>query len=498
MKKVYLLCFFFANIIQPQISKAQSLDKASTIQLEFQIRQVVTQLSKDLSAYIANPSEDEALEQAMKGLMKYVQNPSVKVFSDIVEDRRTQTVKWIDYLRNARAYNSKDPSLFLLKVDQNSFKRKEVSIDGDSISVEIFFTETTAKETIPMSVFFSGRIKKNENTNFGYFTRLKINGSKRIDAPNDAIAFSPSTVNPHTTFEDEQSLSTIIQKICQQIASKIPSTTKKINLKRFSLSDCGIFDTFAREVNVSIASNIKFNIKSADISSSFTETNEEIYHVEGDYKIDGEYLSFNVKVLDPSLKEISSFSNKTLPLRWFSVNKTSFIPAEYEPTMADKKVIEQNMVSNKLGLEIEATTNKGKDNLMFKQGDLVEVFIKVNKPCDVRILYRQADAVLTLLGEVKIDKNQTNRSISLGSSPCIPPFGRESLIVYASTERFGTLNIEKRKVQNSNQTESYEIDVITNSLEEACRITSGRGLGKLSPTPNSVASDNIAIFTTEK
>ncbi len=478
--------------------KAQVLDKASSIQLELQIRQVVSQLSKDLSAYIESTSEDEALEQATKGLYKYAQNLEVKVYSDIVNERRSQTVTWIDYLRNARAFNSKDPLSFVLKINPNSFKRREITISKDSVSVEIFFTETTANETIPMSMFFSGRIRKNESANYGYFTRLKINGSKRIEAPADAISFSPNTINPHTTFEDEQSLSTIIQKIGQQIANKMPSTVKKINLKRFSLSDCGIFDTFAREVNVSLASEIKFNIKNALVGSYLLENNEEVYQIEGDYRIDGEYLSFNVKMVDPSGKEIGSFSNKTLPLRWFTANKTSFIPAEFEPTMADKKVIEQNMVSDKLGLAIEVTTNKGKDNLMFKQGDLVEVFIKVNKPCDVRILYRQADGLLTLLGEVKIDKNQTNRSISLGSSPCIPPFGRESLIVYASNERFGTLNIEKRKVQNSSQTESYEIDVITNSLEEACKITSGRGLGKLSPTPNSVASDNIAIFTTEK
>jgi len=498
MKRIYLLCFIFINIIQIPYLKAQNLDKASTIQLEYQIRKIVTQMSKDISAYIVNPSEDEALEQATKGLLKYVQNPNVKVYSDIVENHRSQTVKWVDYLRNARVFYGNSPSSFLLKIDPNSFKRKDVNIVGDSITVEVFFSETTAKETIPMSMIFSGRIRKNENANFGYFTRLKINGSKRIEVPSDAIAFSASTANPHTTFEDEQSLSSIIEKISQQVCSKIPSDAKQINLRRFSLSNCGIFDTFSREVNVSLASNIKFNNKKANVRTSFPDENDNAYYIEGDYSIDGEYLSFNVKALDPTGKAISSFSNNTLPLRWFSANKTSFIPAEYEPTMADKKVIEQNMVSNKLGLEIELTTNKGRDNLMFKQGDLVEVFIKVNKPCEVRILYRQADKLLTLLGETKIDKSQTNRSISLGSSPCIPPFGRESLIVYASTEHFGSLNIEKRKVENSNQTESYEIEVITNSLEEACRITSGRGLGKLSPSPNAVASDNIAIFTTEK
>lgn len=474
-------------------TQAQSLDKATTIQLEQQIRQVIKQFSKDIDAYIANPNEAGALEQASFGMMKYVQHPKVRVYSDIVPQQQSQPRTWEDYLRNARGFYANKSQTFKLEIDFDSFKRKVPNVVGDSVTVEVFFREKTAYSTIPMSVVFSARLKKDDKVGFGYFYRLKINGTKTSDASADAISFSSINDNPYVVFEDEQSLSTILYKMSEQIAAKIPASVQKLNISKLSLSNCGVFDVFSREISVSIASNIQSIKKKMEV---FNENGEEKnYQIAGNYEINGENLKFNLSLKDVSGNEIASVTNNDLPLRWFKTNNIAFIPSEYEPTMAEKRIIAQNMVSDPLGLEVQVKTNKGRDNIMFKKGEKMEVMLRTNKPCFVRMLYRQADQKLSILFEKNIAISEINRDISVGEAFCIAPFGRESLIVFASAQPFGILEIKTETVKDENGRE-LQTEFINSTLEEACKLSNGKAMGKQTNS-SPIASDNISIFTTE-
>jgi hypothetical protein len=492
MKKILL--FLIISFVCT-FSYAQVLDKASTVQLEQQIRQVIKQFSKDIVGYVANPNEAGALEQATFGMMRYVQHPKVKFFSDIVPQQQSQPRTYEDYLRNARAFyaNKANTSTFKLDIDFNSFKRRSPSIVGDSVTVEVFFTEQTTYASIPMSVIFSGRLRRDKDIGFGYFTRLKINGTKTIKPTADAITFYSNSTNPYVIHEDEQSLSTVLNKISEQIASNIPAAVQKLKVSKLSLSGCCIFDKFSREISVSIASNIQYHKKDIEVYSE--NSNESNYTISGNYEIFGENFRFNLILSDLNGNKIANVSNNDLPLRWFKVNNTAFIPSEYEPTMAEKKIIERNMVSDPLGLEVKLTTNKGRDNVMFKEGEKMEVLVKTNKPCYVRILYRQADQRLTLLFEKNIIMSEINRDLSLGEADCIAPFGRESLLIFASMQTFGILALKTENIKTDDG--EYNIEVINGTLEEACKLSNGKGAGKqVNKLP--IASDNIAIFTTKK
>jgi hypothetical protein len=90
-------------------------------------------------------------------------------------------------------------------------------------------------------------------------------------------------------------------------------------------------------------------------------------------------------------------------------------------------------------LRLELLTNKGPQNAMFTEGDTLKTFVRVNKPCTVRVFYHAADGtrfVLTGPDDLKLGASQVNVLVPIDSSTCSAPFGAEILQAFATTDRF--------------------------------------------------------------
>ncbi|MEM6631364.1 MAG: hypothetical protein AAF694_16915 [Bacteroidota bacterium] len=95
-------------------------------------------------------------------------------------------------------------------------------------------------------------------------------------------------------------------------------------------------------------------------------------------------------------------------------------------------------------LHLECKTNKGKEGLEFVQGEIMRLYVKVSKPCYVRITYMLADGRLVLFKDsFQISEEQVGDFVEIGDGfEASPPFGEEKVFFYAQTEPLNPLPIQ--------------------------------------------------------
>lgn len=92
------------------------------------------------------------------------------------------------------------------------------------------------------------------------------------------------------------------------------------------------------------------------------------------------------------------------------------------------------------------------DKKAYKEGERIKIYLKGNKPFYARILYRQADGTLVQILPNPYRKDnyfQGGVIYEIPSGPdrfeleVSPPFGEEDIILYASTEELGEIELEE-------------------------------------------------------
>jgi hypothetical protein len=94
----------------------------------------------------------------------------------------------------------------------------------------------------------------------------------------------------------------------------------------------------------------------------------------------------------------------------------------------------------------EVWTNKGAENLLFEEGDIMKLFLRVNMPAYVRVIYYMADgSKVMLLDNYYIDQTKVNKVIEIPDEfECAEPFGFETMQILAQTKAFSPLVTEKK------------------------------------------------------
>lgn len=203
---------------------------------------------------------------------------------------------------------------------------------------------------------------------------------------------------------------------------------------------------------------------------------------------------------------------KTLSVKILKLQKQSYIDYKFIPdTINIDSIIKDKdnpiFVSN--DFKIEITTNKGRDALLFTQGESVEIFIKVNKQSYVYAIEHITNQNVSYLLEVYsenqdkdkfirlIPADEVNKWISMGEFEVVAPFGSERLQFFASNDRVSLKNaIANYYLEDS--TELYRIGEKTDEevdVEEV--VTKSRGLAKKGKKENKIEMvENFLPFTT--
>jgi predicted Ser/Thr protein kinase len=137
---------------------------------------------------------------------------------------------------------------------------------------------------------------------------------------------------------------------------------------------------------------------------------------------------------------------------------------------------------------LDLLTNRGSAHPVFREGDTLRTYIRVDKPCMVRVFYHTADGshyVLTGPHDLMVRSSEVNRLVPIDSSSCTAPFGEERLQAFATTGRFEEI---RTKLSNAGY---YTIAGSLSAALAASRRTAAEG-GK-----GAVAEKEVQIRTEE-
>lgn len=150
-------------------------------------------------------------------------------------------------------------------------------------------------------------------------------------------------------------------------------------------------------------------------------------------------------------------------------------PRNFQQAMEDSKVfLKQDVIPGTLSLEV--WTSKGDRSLLFKANEETQIFVRVNKPCYLQVLYHMANGVrLLLYNNLYLDISKVNQVFTLPDTFYFaPPLGVERLQVFAGTEKFDNVRIKTATFEG----ETYD-NVLVEDFEK--HTVAMRGIKKKDP-----------------
>lgn len=175
------------------------------------------------------------------------------------------------------------------------------------------------------------------------------------------------------------------------------------------------------------------------VIQSTDSPNKAAQFLKGTYRLTGDQLEFVLRLTDKENNSLDGFVYKLNPDLY---DDYSWKP---ESNSLDQLIEDGVVVSS--DLTIQLSTNKGKSDLLFTEGETVELLVKSNQSVYVYFVGHNtstANKFSYLLplgyGETKrdmvlfINADDVNKWVSLGEFEVVPPFGVERLQAFASTE----------------------------------------------------------------
>ena len=124
-------------------------------------------------------------------------------------------------------------------------------------------------------------------------------------------------------------------------------------------------------------------------------------------------------------------------------------PDNFEKIMSQQLAFEQEVIDSGQ-LKLEVWTDRGKNALLYSQGELMKIYLRTNRPCYVRLLYILANGQKTLLVDnLQINPESINRPLLVNDLleidfECTSPFGAEMIIGVARNYSFDTIETTEK------------------------------------------------------
>ena len=193
-----------------------------------------------------------------------------------------------------------------------------------------------------------------------------------------------------------------------------------------------------------------------------------------------------IGTLKDNFGKIVATSEAFVPLTWFQTSEVNYMPENFQEVYTKMRVFGKGeMIKGDLNLEV--LTNKGEDNLLYTEGEILKFYVRVNKECYLRFIYNTADGQkVLLLDNYYIAENMVNKMVELPFEfECAAPFGIETLLASAQSSQFTALSITR--------TDGY--DFINNDLDEV--LINTRSFRK-KESKDAPGAEKQLIFTTMK
>jgi hypothetical protein len=160
-------------------------------------------------------------------------------------------------------------------------------------------------------------------------------------------------------------------------------------------------------------------------------------------------------------------------------------PQNFQEALQDQRLLAAGeQVSGKL--RVEVWTNRGDQNLVFREGEPIKIFLRVNRPAYVRLVYLLANrAKVPIEQAYYIDASKVNLAVEYPATFRVsPPFGAEQLYAVAFTEKPPPLPT----VERSFGSETYDV------IADAETLVRHRGIKRVGDGPET--AESIVSLTT--
>ncbi|MFH1937461.1 MAG: DUF4384 domain-containing protein [Bacteroidota bacterium] len=190
---------------------------------------------------------------------------------------------------------------------------------------------------------------------------------------------------------------------------------------------------------------VGFNLKTVDAARDALKEGNEVYSLSGTFWDEGDHLKIiaNIRRINDG-KSLASME-EYIPEKWMMDHEIRIMPENYSLAISrQKEFIEKTVQADEL--DVALWTNQGTDDPLFREGDTMLVFMQVNKPCYVRLIYYLANGQKTMLVDnFNIPAENVNKPIRYPYPfVCDAPFGSETLQAMAQTAPFQPLKTVKK------------------------------------------------------
>jgi len=255
-------------------------------------------------------------------------------------------------------------------------------------------------------------------------------GGKLPGAYETEISASISKISQNTNLT--------LDEICQLLAGSIQTQLGKnehtMRLVPFTYQDTRMASELSARFGTLFES--KLVTGGLKVSVMGIEGKQHPLLLTGTYWDDGDYLKFIASVKELSTGTTLASAENRIPKSRLTDAGISWKPENFEEAMARMKIFSEDEIIGG-GLLLDIWTDRGSDNLLYKEGEMMKLYVKVNHECNLRFIYYFADDTRTLLvpGDYFIDSDLVNRVVQIPISfECAPPFGVETLQVIAQTD----------------------------------------------------------------
>jgi len=197
------------------------------------------------------------------------------------------------------------------------------------------------------------------------------------------------------TEKDFKDFDDVINGLCFQISKQVQSG-EKITVFPFQFQNTSfgsqLSDYIRQQINFSLPKFIKF--KQGEIKPG---PKREGVSVTGNYWLKGDNLEILVTMFDANGVTFGSARIK-FPVKYVSDLGIAYKPQNFADAMSENKYFDKSEVVYG-DLNIDFWTNKGEDNLIFHDGERMQLFVRVNTPSYVRFVYHLANGMRTPLIE---------------------------------------------------------------------------------------------------
>lgn len=248
----------------------------------------------------------------------------------------------------------------------------------------------------------------------------------------------------------------VVDKLSGQVARAIPkSGITRLAIEEITYQGLGVSNDFSKQLTGTLKSALSRSNSDIQIGLSTTRSLDALLKLKGGYQKAGNFLKIGVQLFDGRDQPVGSEILAEILL--LNIPNAEIEPAEHLVREAERmrEIINQKTNNGEIKateateLVLEVSTDKGYGPQSYREGDIMRLKVRANKPCTVRMIYRDAAKNIVRLrnDDFRIAADAVDKWIEIPEKfECAAPFGLEMLLAYATEGNFKP--IEKTQEQN--------------------------------------------------